>query len=106
VPLLLIGVAIYSNREFILRDQTFARLVIGLVASTTAPIMTLLMLLTSSHHPLIGLGTLWQLVVMGLAGALATPVFFELFGWLNRLLGHVSVSELSFRPDREIRRGK
>ena len=106
LPLLVIGVAIYASREFILRSQTFAQLVIGLAASIAVPLITLLLLLSTGHQPLLGWGTLWQVLVMGFGGALATPVFFELFGWLHRKLGRVQVSEVSFRPDREIRRGR
>jgi len=106
LPLLAIGVAIYASRELILRSQTFAQSVIGLTASIAVPLITLLLLLSTGHQPLLGWGTLWQVLVMGFGGALATPVFFELFGWLHRKLGRVQVSEVSFRPDREIRRGK
>ena len=106
LPLLVIGVAIYASRELLLRSQAFAQLVIGLAASIAVPLITLLLLLSTGHQPLLGWGTLWQVLVMGLGGALATPVFFELFGWLHRKLGRVEVSEVSFRPDREIRRGK
>jgi len=106
LPLLAIGVAIYASRELILRSQTFAQLVIGLAASIAVPLITLLLLLSTGHQPLLGWGTLWQVLVMGFGGALATPVFFELFGWLHRKLGRVPVSEVSFRPDREIRRGR
>ena len=106
LPLLVIGVAIYASRELILRSQTFAQLVIGLAASIAVPLITLLLLLSTGHQPLLGWGTLWQVLVMGFGGALATPVFFELFGWLHRKLGRVEVSEVSFRPDREIRRGR
>ena len=103
---LLVGIGIYANREFILRTQTFARLVLGLAASSTVPLLTLIFLLTTGHRPLVGLGTLWQLIIMSVGGAIATPVCFEIFGWLHRLLGPPPVSELSFRPDREIRRGR
>jgi rod shape-determining protein MreD len=106
LPLLLLGVGLYAKRDLILRDEMFARLVIGFSASLAAPLLTLLFLLTTSRQPLVGWGSIWQLLVMGLGGALATPVFFELFGWLHRILGNVPASELTFRPDREIRRGK
>ncbi len=106
LPLLVIGAAIYASRELILRSQTFAQLVIGLAASIAVPLITLLLLLSTGHQPLLGWGTLWQVLVMGFGGALATPVFFELFSWLHRKLGRVQVSEVSFRPDREIRRGR
>jgi cell shape-determining protein MreD len=106
LPLFLIGVAIYANRELILRDQTFAQFVLGLAASSSIPIMILLFLLTTGHEPLFGWGTIWQLIVMSLGGAIATPIFFEFFNFVNRVLGPRTYSETSFRPDREIRRGR
>lgn len=106
LPLFLIGFAIYINRDLILRDQTFAQIVLGLTASSLAPIMTLLFLLTTGHEPLFGWGTIWQLIVMTFGGAIATPIFFEFFNFVNRVLGPRTYSETSFRPDREIRRGR
>src|SRR4051812_6574682 len=105
-PLFSVGLAIYANRELILREQTFAQVTLGLAASGIAPVLSLLLLLTTGHQPLIGWGSLWQLIVMGVGGALATPVVFEFFGWLNRALGPVRPGASSFRPDREIKRGR
>jgi cell shape-determining protein MreD len=105
-PLFVIGLAIYLKRDLILRDQTFAQLVLGLGASAAAPALTLLLLLTLGHTPLLGWGTLWQFVVLTVGGAIATPICFELFGWLERVLVHSRATESSFRPDREIRRGR
>ena len=106
LPLFAIGLAIHLKRDLILRDQTFARLVLGLGASAAAPVLTLLLLLTMGQAPLLGWGTLWQLVVLSVGGAIATPICFELFGWLQRTLVHHRATETSFRPDREIRRGR
>jgi rod shape-determining protein MreD len=106
LPLFVIGLAIYLFRELILRDETFAQLVLGLGASVLAPLLTLLLLLTMGHTPLLGWGTLWQLVVLSAGGAVATPICFELFGWLQRTLVHRGDTASSFRPDREIRRGR
>jgi hypothetical protein len=55
---------------------------------------------------LFGWGTLWQIIVMSVGGAIATPIIFELFGFFNRLFGHAASGPSSFRPDREIRRGR
>jgi len=106
VPLFAVGLAIFWRRELILRDQPYAQFVLGLGASATAPLLTVLLLLTAGHQPLLGWGSLWQWLVMSLGGAIATPLFFLLFGWFERALGHDRVSETSFRPDREIRRGR
>jgi len=106
LPLFAVGFAIHLKRELILRDETFARLVLGLGASAAVPVLTLLLLLTMGHAPLLGWGTLWQLVVLSAGGAIATPICFEGFGWLQRALVHRGDTASSFRPDREIRRGR
>ncbi len=106
VPLFGVGMLIYLTRDLILREQTFAQVTLGLAGSLFAPVCVLLLLLTTGHDPLFGWGTLWQLLVMGLGGAIATPVIFEVFAWLERILGYAGPSEPSFRPDREIRRGR
>jgi len=107
LPLFLSGLAIYSNRELILREQIFAQVVLGFAASLLTPVLSLLWLLTTGHEPLFGWGTIWQLIVMSVGGALATPVCFEIFALLHRLLGsRGAASQSSFRPDREIRRGR
>lgn len=106
LPLFAIGLALHVKRELILRDQTYAQFVLGLAASAAAPVLTLLLLLTMARAPLLGWGTLWQLVVLSLGGAVATPIGFELFGWLQRTLVHQGDVQSSFRPDREIRRGR
>ena len=106
VPLLVVGVTIYSVRDVILRHQAFAQFALGLIASGTVPLLTLGLLLTAGHPPLLGWGTLWQLIVMTLGGAAATPIIFILFEWLERAFTHDRVVQTSFRPDREIRRGR
>ena len=106
LPLFAVGLAIHLKHELILRDHTFAQVVLGLGASALAPVLTLLLLLSTGHTPLVGWGTLWQLVVLSAGGAIATPICFELFGWLQRMLVHQHAIQSSFRPDREIRRGR
>ena len=106
LPLFAVGLAIHLKRELIMREETFAQLILGLGASVAAPLLTLLLLLTMGCAPLLGWGTLWQLVVLSVGGAIATPICFELFGWLQRTLVHHGTAESSFRSDREIRRGR
>ncbi len=106
LPLFAVGLAIYFWRDLILRDQPFAQTVLGLVAGIVCPILTLLLLLTTGRPPQLGWGTLWQLLVMSAGSAVATPAFFLLFEWLHKTLSHARAVESSFRPDREIRRGR
>jgi cell shape-determining protein MreD len=106
VPLFLAGLVVYSSRELLLRDQPFAQVVLGLAASAGVSLLTLLLLLTTGHTPLLGWGTLWQLAVTSAGGALFTPACFILFDWLHQSLNHRRAPETSFRADREIRRGR
>ena len=106
LPLAAIGYVISLRRDLILRDQAFAQFVIGLIASFAAPAITLLLMLTAGMNPLIGWGTLWQLLVMTIVGGAATPALFRFFGSLTQTFGYREISTPSFRPDREIRRGR
>ena len=106
LPLFLTGYLIYPRRGLILREQYYTQLVLGLLASSIVPLMTLLMLL-SGHQPLVvGWGTVWQWLVMGAGGGILTPVIFRLFDGLHHALSYTPVVETSFRTDREIRRGR
>ncbi|MFO1477117.1 MAG: hypothetical protein U1F98_10755 [Verrucomicrobiota bacterium] len=106
LPLLLVGVLIYQQRELILRDELFAQTVLGLVASAVVPLLTLILLLTLGRSPLLGWGSLWQWIVMTVGGGLATPVVCAAFSLLDRAFIYRRASETTFRPDREIRRGR
>jgi hypothetical protein len=106
LPLFLPGLVVHFSRELILRQATYAQFVLGLALSAGTPLLTLLLLLTAGHLPLLGWGTLWQWIVMSVGGAVATPLCFKVFGWLQRGLVHNSDVQSSFRLDREIRRGR
>ena len=106
LPLVAIGGIILQRRDLILRNQPFAQFVIGLVASFAAPTASLLLLLTAGHTPLLGWGTLWQLALMTLFGGIMTPVLFRLFSFLTHAFDYREEVISSFRPDREIRRGR
>ena len=106
LPLLAAGLLLYSRKDLILKDQAFAQFILGLGVSALVPALSLVLLLTTGHPPLIGWGTIWQLIVMTFGGAIATPVIFVLFEWLQRALVQTRTVESSFRPDREIRRGR
>ena len=106
LPLYAVGFLICARRDLILRELSFAQLVLGTVASAVVPALSLLLLLTAGKQPLLGWGSLWQWIVMTAGGAAATPLVFALFDWCNRTLGYQPRTEPGFRPDREIRRGR
>jgi cell shape-determining protein MreD len=106
LPLFAVGFGVHLARELILKDETFAQFMFGLIASALTPLLTLVLLLSVGHSPLLGWGTLWQWLVMSLVGAAATPLWFGVFEWLHRTFAHARSTTSSFRPDREIRRGR
>lgn len=106
LPLALIGWLVSRRRELLLRQQWFAQLVLGAAASAAAPLLALLLLLSAGHEPLLGWGTVWQLMVMTALGGAATPLLFRLFGALTRAFSYTEPPRPGFRPDREIRRGR
>lgn len=106
LPLFAVGFPIYWRRDLILRGLPFAQFVLGGAASAVAPLLALLLLLTAGKQPLLGWGSLWQWLVMSAGGAAATPILFALFAWCDQTLGYPPQVESSFRPDREILRGR
>ena len=106
LPLFAVGFPICLQRDLILRELPFAQFFLGGAASAAVPAMTILLLLSGGQEPLLGWGSLWQWLVMIVGGALATPVMFALFNWCQHALGYQPQTETSFRPDREIRRGR
>jgi cell shape-determining protein MreD len=106
MPLFVAGFLISTQKELILRDQLFAQSVLGLSASAFVPAATLLLLLTGHHAPVLTWFSVWQWLVMSVGGAIATPALFLLFGWFDRTFSYRSATEMSFRPDREIRRSR
>lgn len=106
LPLFLIGFIIQRYRGLILRDGTFAQFMLGLGASSAVPLATLALLMNMNVHPLLGWFSIWQLIVMTLLGGLMTPVWFWVFDRLLLALSYQPLNQTSFRPDRQIKRGR
>jgi cell shape-determining protein MreD len=106
LPLLLIGLLIYRSRDLLMREHVFAQAVLGLAAGAVQPLATLFILLNTGQTPMLGWLSLWQWVVMAAGCGAATPVCFKLFDRLRGALEYQPVTQTSFRPDREIKRGR
>jgi rod shape-determining protein MreD len=106
LPLFLIGFLIERSGHLLLRNQMYAQFVLGLGASAAMPLLTLVLLATLGYSPMIGLGSLWQLVVLSISGAALTPLYFKLFAWAGQGLSYRPYHSDSFRPDREVERGR
>jgi hypothetical protein len=106
LPLFAVGAFIHYHRGLILKDAPFARFILGLWASAAVPVATLLLLSNTERQPFIGWFSLWQWLVMSLFGAMVTPWWFRFFDWANGILSYRTEGVTSFRPDREIKRGR
>jgi hypothetical protein len=106
VPLLILGWAIQTRQGLILRDQAYARVFLGLAAGVFIPLSTLLLLTLGDRPVIAGWNTAWHLVFSGLFNAVCCPICFAFFDSLERILGDPRPIESSFRPDRQIKRGR
>jgi cell shape-determining protein MreD len=106
LPLFWVGLALHRWRELLLRELAYAQFVLGLLASALTPVMTVVLLLSLGEHPLLGWGSLWQLTAVALLGGCLTPFCFRWLEWLPRVFSYRPVLIPSFRPDRELKRGR
>ena len=106
LPLFFIGFGLRRYRGLILRRHLHAQWLLGAAASALAPFLTLLLVLAAGKTPLLGWFSLWQWSVMILMGAALTPVWFQLLDRFSAALNYQRIEPSSFRPDREIKRGR
>ena len=106
LPLFLVGLFLHQNRELVIREQPYAQMVLGFIASAAVPALTLLLLVNAGTEPMLGWKSLWQWLVMSVGGAVGTPLCFRLFDGFNRAFAYQQMPETSFRSDREIKRGR
>lgn len=106
LPLFVVGFLLHLRRHLILREQTYAQFWLGLGAGVSVPTLTLLMLYLDSQRPVLGPFHLWQILLTGLLNGLLCPALFRLFDALRRTFDYQPMAESSFRPDREIKRGR
>jgi len=106
VPLFLIGFAIHRFHGLLLREQIHAQFAFGVGASLLTPLLTLLILFSGGGNPLFGWGTVWQLLVMSVAGGLLTPVCFWILDRVSGALNYQPIAQTTFRADRQIKRDR
>jgi hypothetical protein len=80
--------------------------VLGAGAGAAVPALTLLLLLSGGFAPLVGWGSLWQIAVLSFSSSLLAPLVFKAFGLCHSALSYRPATQTSFRPDRDIRRGR
>jgi cell shape-determining protein MreD len=106
LPLFLIGFVISQKRDLLLRDHEFAQMALGMAAGALFPLGVLFLLFNMGHAPLLGWMGLWQWLVGTVAGGVLTPGLFWLFHRFRRAFEYPVANQVSFREDREIKRGR
>lgn len=106
LPLFAVGFALQLRRHLILRDQTYAQFWLGLAGGLAVPLLTWALLRMGSRPLIEGPFLLWQWLVSGLLNGLLCPALFRLFDAVRRTFEYQPVISSSFRPDREIKRGR
>ncbi len=81
-------------------------MILGFSAAAFQPLGTLFILLNVGAAPALGWVSLWQWLVMAVGGGVLTPVCFTLFDRLHHAFDYPEATHVSFRPDREIKRGR
>jgi cell shape-determining protein MreD len=106
LPLLLIGLCIYRSRDLLLRRNTFAQVVLGVMAGAAQPAGALFLLLNLGGAPALGWFSVWQWIVLAVGGGVLAPVCFEIFDRLHLALDYQPSVSVAFRSDRQIKRGR
>lgn len=127
LPLAAVGVILHLRRDLLLRESVWAQALLGgagSLAATALSVTLLFVLWPLVSHPspgvaylperqpgLTGLPTLgvravWQVLVVTLAGTLATPVIFRLFRWIDSAFQYRRIPDTAYRANREIKRGR
>jgi len=107
VPLLATGLILQANQRLVLRNLFVTRCVMGLFAGALVPLLSVLCLWLAGAEPLLGWASLWHWVVLAVSSAMLTPPLCGLLERFQHAFSHPPLlSGPSFRPDREIKRGR
>lgn len=106
LPLAATGLAVHGCRSMILREDYWVQFLAGLGACAAVPLLTLGLLVTTGQNPLWGGWFLWRWLAAAIVGAALTPPSFRLFANLEQAFNYQPEPTVSFRPDREIDRGR
>jgi cell shape-determining protein MreD len=106
LPLFLVAFVIYHCRRLIMRNQTYAQVVLGAAASAAVPLLVLLLLILAGRKPSLSVASLWQWGVMAGLGGLMTPVWFWVFDRISHAFFYKPLDQGPWRGNREIKRGR
>jgi rod shape-determining protein MreD len=106
VSLAMIGFFCSRYRDLLLSEHFTTHWVLGLMASAIAPVISYTVLRLQDIKPLVAWGSAWHWAIMIAGGGVITPLWFKVFNRLDEALRYKELPESTFRPDREIARGR
>lgn len=106
LPLFLVGLVLWQQRDLLLRELDYAQVLLGAAASAVVPVLTLGLVFSKGLLPDVGWHSLWQLVVLTVTGGVLTPLVFRLMDRLETAFLHPPAPALPFRADRDLKRGR
>lgn len=104
IALAITGMLLHHNRDLVLRDQGYAQVAMGLLASALVPALTVLALMNTQHPVVLTWRLLGQWLGMAVGGAVCTPLVFRCFALLNHWFSYQPLPESRFRDTRQIKR--
>jgi rod shape-determining protein MreD len=104
IALALTGFLLHYQRDLVLRDQLYAQVMMGALASSLVPACIVLALMNTSNPVPLTWRLLGQWLVMTAGGAVVTPLVFRLFALVNRLFTYQALPESHYRETRQIKR--
>ncbi|MCF7668833.1 MAG: rod shape-determining protein MreD [Verrucomicrobia bacterium] len=102
LSLFLVGWVVSMGKDTLLKEDVFTQCFLGFLAGLANPIISLLILMSAGNIPLLGWESLWQLFIMAVASAAATPLLFLVFDKMRKVFCYQTTTQSSFRSDREI----
>lgn len=106
LPLFATGCVLHRVHDVVLRDLPYAQVVLGVMATAAILLLKLVLLLSLGETPVLGWGSLWQLLIVCAWSAALTPAVFGLFDAATGLFAYRTAGPPAFRPDRDILRGR
>jgi len=106
LPLFAIGFVLHLRQHLILREQAYAQAWLGAAAGVAMPLGTWVLLELGSHTFITGPFLIVQFVILGLLNGAVCPGVFRTFDAIRNVFDYQPLAETSFRPDREIVRGR
>ncbi len=106
LPMFFYAFVVQTRSHLLLRDQRFAQCWLGAAGGGLIPLGTAGILALGQREPSITHGTAGQLLILALFNALVCPLVFGLFDQLNHAFNYQPLESQSYRPDRQIVRGR